>query len=83
MIAYHSTSRANVDSILKEGLRPNGIGIVYLSPSLGKARKWCGQVIFEVETGDLRLTAFDDCKKWEILCWGRIPPQNLRVVENN
>ena len=78
MKLYHGTDSKNIDSILREGLRPNNIGIVYLSPKFGQAKRW-GNVILEVETGDLRLTAFEDCTDWEVLCWGRIPPENIRV----
>lgn len=81
MKLYHSTSRANWKSIKTEGLKPNSIGIVYLSPSLEKAILWNGQVLLEVETGDLELTAFEDCSKWEVLCWGKIPPEQIKVLD--
>ena len=59
---------------------PNGLGIVYLSPqnNLG-----FGDITLEVETGDNKLTAFDDCKKWEVLCWGKIEPFNIRIYDDN
>ncbi len=81
MKLYHSTNRKNASSIVKEGLKPNGLGIVYLSPTFEKARLWNGQVTLEVETGDLKLTAFEDCSDWEVLCWGHIPPENIKVVK--
>ena len=61
---------------MKNGLIPNGIGIVYLSPrdDLG-----FGDVLLEIETNDNKLTAFDNCKEWEVLCWGKIKPQNIKV----
>lgn len=79
MKLYHGTDSKNIDSILREGLKPNGLGIVYLSPTLEQCTT--GNTILEVETGDLRLTAFEDCSDWEVLCWGKIPPENIRVVE--
>lgn len=80
MKLYHGTDSKNIDSILREGLKPNSIGIVYLSPTLKQCSRW-GNTIFEVETGDLRLTAFPDCSDWEVLCWGKIPPENIKLVK--
>jgi len=80
MRLYHGTDSKNIDSILREGLKPNSIGIVYLSPTLFQCSRW-GNTIFEVETGDLRLTAFEDCADWEVLCWGKIPPENIKLVK--
>lgn len=85
MILYHWTPKENLESILSVGLRPSGLGIVYLTPKPEQWKTWeqgkeQGQVCLEVETGDLRLSAFEDCKEWEVLCWGHIPPINIRVV---
>ena len=77
MKLYHSTDDKNVPSILKTGLSPNNIGIVYLSPY--PQTRW-GNIVLEVETGNNRLTAFDDCKEWEVLCWGAIPPENINLI---
>ena len=78
MKLFHRTDGKNVDSILIDGLCPSRIGIVYLSPMDDLVQ--FGDVLLEVETGDHRLTAFDDCDKWEVLCWGHIAPQNIRVL---
>ena len=80
MKLYHSTLEKNIPSILKEGLKPNHLGIVYLSPSLQTAYNKEGHSILEVETQGLKLTAFEDCKDWEVLCWGHIKPDNIRVL---
>jgi len=77
MKLYHGTDSKNLDSILSTGLCPNKLGIVYLSPQ--PTTCW-GDVILEVETGDLRLTAFDDCSEWEVLCWGHVPPENIKAL---
>ncbi len=77
MRLYHWTKKENIDSILREGLKPSGMGIVYLAPE--KSVRF-GDTLLEVETGDLRLTAFDDCNKWEVLCWGRIPPGAIKTL---
>lgn len=92
MTLYHGTSSKNVSAILVEGLRPNKIGIVYLSPKPEVAARFgvywpdskklpdlTDSVVLEVETGDLRLTAFDDCEEWEVLCWGHVPATCIRV----
>ncbi len=79
MKLYHQTKAENIESILEIGLIPNRIGIVYLSP---RNDLNFGDIILEVETGDNKLTAFDDCKDWEVLCWGGIEPSNIKVMEN-
>ncbi len=55
---------------------PNIIGIVYLSPYL---QKDYGEIVLEVETGNNKLTAFEDCREWEVLCWGKILPENIKI----
>jgi len=77
VIAYHWTKKENLSSILKEGLKPNGFGIVYLTP---EPDGWRGEVCLKVETGNLKLSSFEDCKDWEILCWGHIPPQDIMIL---
>ena len=74
MKLYHQTSRKSLSSIAKKGLIPNSLGIVYLAPLLGFG---FGEVTLEVETGNNKLTAFEDCSDWEVLCWGRVPPENI------
>lgn len=80
MILYHWTPNENVGSILESGLIPKRDDWCnYLTPkpqNLG----FCDpeeHTLLQVETGDIRLTAFDDCKDWEVLCWGVIPPENI------
>ena len=77
MKLYHRTSINSVQSILEHGLRPNDIGIVYLSPTQDTG---FGDVLFEVETGDNRLTAFEDCEDWEVLCWESIPAEKVKLI---
>ena len=77
MILYHWIKKENLESILDTGLRPSGFGIVYLTP---RHEFWHGEVCLEVETGALKLTAFEDCRSWEVLCWGHIPPENIRAL---
>jgi len=78
MKLYHRTSTDNLESIMEKGLIPNRIGIVYLSPVTDAG---FGEALLEVETGDNRLTAFDKCKEWEVLCWGPIPPENIKILD--
>jgi hypothetical protein len=77
MKLFHQTRGEYLTSIVRHGLMPNKMGILYLSPlqDIG-----FGEVTLEVETGDNKLTAFDDCKEWEVLCWGSIPPENIKVL---
>ena len=79
MILYHYTAKENLTSILSRGLLPSGMGIIYLTPNPAKIKGF-GNVLLKIDTADLRLTAFDDCKDWEILCWGCIPPQNITLI---
>lgn len=79
MKLYHQTKSENIESILKTGLIPNGLGIIYLSP---RDDLNFGDITLEVETGDNKLTAFANCKEWEVLCWGRIEPSNIKILTN-
>lgn len=80
MKLWHATDAENVPSIMREGLRGNSWGIIYLTPNKD-VRPW-GDILLEVETGDLHLTAFEDCREWEVLCWADepIPPSQIRIV---
>ena len=77
MKLYHWTQQKYLESIFEKGLLPNGMGIVYLTP---EPKTDFGEVLLEVETGGNKLTAFDDCREWEIFCWGEIPPKNIKVI---
>jgi len=74
---YHHTKAINLDSILKKGLIRNGIGIVYLTP-ITTPILFGNDIVLEIDVRGLRLTAFDDCKNWEILCWDSIEPKRIR-----
>jgi RNA:NAD 2'-phosphotransferase (TPT1/KptA family) len=78
MILYHYTKKESLKSILRDGLKPNRMGIVYLTPDPEKFKNF-GDILLEVETGCLELTCFEDCKNWEVLCWGLIPPKNIKI----
>lgn len=78
MILYHNTKLEFLPSIFRYGLTPtHKEWCVYLAPTKNNN---FGEVTLEVETNDLKLTAFDECKSWEILCWGYIPPENIKLV---
>lgn len=90
MKLYHTTTAENVQSILNSGLKFSPfIGLngeknpgqwLYLSP---KPFQWpnLGDIVFEVETGSARLTCFEDCEEWEVLCWEEIPPEQIRLLK--
>jgi RNA:NAD 2'-phosphotransferase (TPT1/KptA family) len=85
MILYHGTQNWRLPSIRKHGLRPNSSGIVYLSPTIEGAKSWGDGTVLEIDTKELRLTAFDDCKEWEVLCWTgskrqSISPQQIKEI---
>ena len=77
MELYHWTKKECLESIFKRGLISNGFGIIYLTPN---PKNKFGDTLLKVETGELKLTAFEDCKDWEILCWGNIPPKDIEKV---
>jgi len=88
MILYHGTTPEAWARIQDEGLRPRipksqgGWGLIYLSPKSEIAQNF-GEVVLEVETDDLKLTAFEDCKDWEVLCWlegDAIEAEKVRVL---
>lgn len=78
MKLFHQTLKKNIPSIKKHGLRTNKTGILYLSP---KSNLNFGDITLTVETGNNKLTAFDDCKDWEVLCWGNIPYENINFPD--
>jgi len=81
MNLYHTTPNENVESILKMGLVASSSGIVYLSE---KADSWkeIGTTTFSVNMNDigLRLSTFNDPDLDEVLCWGDIEPDRLKIV---
>lgn len=88
MKLYHYTLNRNIKSIFDKGLKPNKLGIVYLCPNYDEVSKIIASskydTILEVETGDLKLTSFEDCRDWEVLCWTDkpIPPSRLKLVRD-
>ena len=80
MILYHWTPKQNLKSIMKEGLRTNGFGIVYLSkyPDIWKRDN---HILLKVKVPeDLKLTVFEEYKDGsEILCWGEISKENITI----
>lgn len=83
MILYHNTKRKNLPNILRQGLIPNKMGIVYLSPVPNAFKNIAfDEINLKVETGDLKLTYFDGCEDWEILCWGHVPPDAITPMMN-
>ncbi len=80
MKLYHATKQENVPSIMSDGLKPNSLGIVYFSPTFEAVNKH--DAVLEVETGGLKLTAFEDCSNWEVLCWTEqsIPPTQINQI---
>ena len=82
MKLYHWTKKENLESILQNGLSPSGLGIVYLTPSPDKVKGLLkgDEICLEVETGKNKLTAFEECKEWEVLCWGKIVPDKIKTL---
>lgn len=81
-ILYHGTLASNVESILSEGLRPSGFGIVYMSPSPEIAKNF-GECVLEVNVLGYKLSCFEDCVEWERFCWTDkpIPSDKIKVID--
>ena len=74
----HITNILAWEQICHEGLMPNKMGIVYLSPRLQGWRKLRpGEVLLKVTVRDQKLSALEDCSDWEVFCWGHIPPEDI------
>ena len=77
MILYHWTQKGNIDSIMRQGLKTSSFGILYLSP----IRTYnCGDTLLAVEIKDEKLTSFDNCQDWEVLCWDAVPPEQIHIL---
>lgn len=84
MKLYHTTLKKNKDSIVKKGLIPSKIGIVYLSEKPNSWWQGDEYVTFEVDIKNTdKLTTFNEPGLDEILCWGKIEPNRLRLIERN
>ena len=83
MKLYHTTLKKNKDSILKKGLLASKIGIVYLSEKPNSWWQGDEYVTFEIDTKNLKnkLTTFNQPKLDEVLCWGNIKPDKLKLFE--
>ena len=81
MKLYHTTKKTNLDSILRNGLKPGESGIVYLSERADSWWQGDEYVTLEVDCGNLkgRFSTFNEKDLDEILYWGAIPPCNIRV----
>jgi RNA:NAD 2'-phosphotransferase (TPT1/KptA family) len=73
---WHGTPRENIEAIKKEGLKPNKMGFVSLTPKFKIAERY--GCVFQVEVTNYRLTQFEGGE--EILCWTDkpIPPELLQ-----
>lgn len=80
MKLYHRTSRKNLEGIFKYGLLRSfdGAGFIYLSPD--KQGECFGEILLEVETRDHRLSSLEGSEAWEIFCWGRIRPWDIKRI---
>ena len=82
MKLYHTTLKKNKDSILKKGLLASRIGIVYLSEKPNSW--WQGEdyITFEVDIKNTdKFTTFNEPNLDEILCWGNIGPEKIKLME--
>ncbi len=77
---YHGTAKENVVAIFEDGLKPNGFGIVYMSPGPELARNF-GECVLRVNVTGYDLSAFEDCAEWERFCWTKepIPPDRIEI----
>ncbi len=79
LFLYHGTSREAWERIRVVGLMPNlRCGILYLSPDAATAANF-GDVVLRVRMSGQHLTAFEDCRDWELLCWEAIPAKDVSL----
>ncbi len=84
------TKIENLESIMKHGLRPNGMNFIYLSPKTRQkvieTRLKNDEVLLLVDTETRPLGYFDkESKKWERLCETKtpIPPGKLTILKQD
>jgi len=61
-------------------------GFLYLTPVKERTKSDIFadyNVLLEIETKNIRLTAFEGCEKWEVLCWGNILSENIKQLKVN
>ena len=86
---WHWTKRENVNSILREGLKPcKKDWCVYLSPKptgwmnlkQGKKR---GEVLLQVDfpTKTIEVGYVPECEHWELLYFDTIPPEYISIYK--
>lgn len=80
MNLFHWTQNEKLESILANGLRTNGMGIIYLTPD---PTVRFGDCCLVVSVDGKRLSAFEDCSDWEILCWDDIEPARISKREES
>ena len=74
---FHATTPSAWVRIEKEGLKPRTeMGIIYLSPNPIDASNF-GEIVLKVKIREQKLSAFEDCVDWEVLCWDPIPPEDI------
>lgn len=83
---YHTTSKNNLDSIFKEGLRSSKKGwCIYCSEKPDSWWQGEGYVTLEVDIrgmDDIGMTTFDELGLDEIMIWtDRIEPERLRLYQ--
>ena len=78
MILYHGCTDTEADSILATGLRTKGSWPAYLAMTPDVAHDF-GDVILAISVpANTRLSTFEDCADWEVLCWDNISPEHIR-----
>ena len=76
---WHGTSRTNLETIRSEGLKPNHLGCISLTPKFKIAQRY-GEVVLQVDVTGGRMTQFEGGE--EILYWTDkpIPPEKLQYI---
>lgn len=83
-VLYHGTKMENLDSILRDGLKPTYLGnsIICMSPRPDIAKNF-GECVLMVNTEGYDISCFDDCEDWERFIWtySPIPPDRIKVIK--
>jgi len=80
MILYYITNKKNLYSIMKNGIEPDKDGKIHLTSDYHLFELKKNDIILEIDTKDSAITCFDDCNEKDILCWGKIEPNNINKI---
>ena len=80
MTLYYITNKKNLYSVMKDGILPDKDGKIHLTSNHKLFELKKNDIILEINTKEIPITCFDDCNEKDILCWGKIEPENINKI---